>query len=136
MGRVILLLGAAFIGTIVAANVAFNYTTASHRTPAQQPWALDTMEFVTWNGERWRAWIHNGAFELRPEREGKWKRHSNPSLAFLDGEGNNWQAKVDGDVFVLASRGNWEEPTQRAAAIRYRDWMGQEQLRTVAQLGR
>jgi len=136
MGRAILLLGAAFIGTIVAANVAFNYTTASRRAPDNQPWALDTMEFVTWNGERWSAWIRDGAFELRPQHEGKWSSHSNPSLAFLDEDGHTWQAKVDGEVFVLADRGDWQGPTQRVAAIRYRDWMGQEQHRTVAQLGR
>ncbi|MEE8308429.1 MAG: hypothetical protein V3R81_14270 [Gammaproteobacteria bacterium] len=136
MGRLIVLLAAAFIGTIVAANVAFNYATASHRAPDHQPWALDTMQFVTWNGERWTAWIHEGAFELRPEHEGKWTSHANPSLAFLDTDGNNWQVKIDGETFVLANRGDWEGPTQRASAIRYRDWMGQEQLRTVAQLGR
>lgn len=136
MGRAFVLLVAAVVCTVIAAKLAFDYTTASHREPAQQPWAQDSMQFVTWNGERWSAWIRDGIFELRPEHMGKWSSHSNASLAFLDGEGNNWQAKIDGEMFVLADRGDWEGPTQQAAAIRYRDWMGQEQLRTVAQLGR
>lgn len=136
MGRIMMLLGAAVIVSIAAANAAYRITTAPHRTPEQQPWADDTMQFVSWNGERWSAWIRDGVFELRPQRAGKWSSHANPSVAFIDAEGNTWQAKIDGDFFILAKRGDWNGPTQRAAAIHYRDWVGHEQLRTVAQLGR
>ena len=136
MAKVILLLLGAVLGTIVAARLAFTWTTASDGAPVHQPWAYDRMEFVAWNGEQWTAWIHDGQFELRPQNLRKWSPHSNASIAFIDWEGEVWQAKIDGEMFLMARRGNWKDPTERAAAIRYRDWSGNEQLRTVAQLQR
>ena len=44
--------------------------------------------------------------------------------------------QIDGEEFVLAHHGDWHEPTERAIAIRYRDWSGQHQLRALAQLTR
>ena len=58
------------------------------------------------------------------------------SLAFIDGQGQPWQAKIDGQQFLLAHRGNWQGRIERAGAVRYRDWRGNAQLRTVAQLRR
>jgi hypothetical protein len=52
----------------------------------------------------------------------------------VDWDGEPWQAKVEDKAFVLARRGNWRGPTTRANAIRYRDWRGENQLRTVPQL--
>jgi hypothetical protein len=94
------------------------------------------MEFVAWNGEKWTAWIRDGAFEQRPSNEGQWSRHANASLAFIDWEGRPWQSKIDGDTLLLAYRGDWKGPTERVTAIRYRDWNGENQLRTPAQLRR
>jgi hypothetical protein len=94
------------------------------------------MQFVAWNGARWTAWIRDETFEHVPQDPSRWSRHSNRSLAFIDWEGGPWQAKIDGEEFVLAHRGDWQEPTERATAIRYRDWTGKQQVRTVAQLRR
>ena len=94
------------------------------------------MEFVSWNGQRWLTWVHDGAFEQIPQDDKNWSRHSNPTLAFTDWEGEPWQAKIDGDEFLLAHRGEWEGLVERSHAIRYRDWAGTNQLRTVVQLRR
>ncbi|HUO82671.1 MAG TPA: hypothetical protein VM616_07430 [Gammaproteobacteria bacterium] len=136
MAKVIMLLVAAVLATVVAARLAYNLSTASDGAPTNQPWVYDKMEFVAWNGEKWTAWIRDGRFELVPRNPGKWSRHSNVSLAFIDWAGEPWQAKIDGEMFLLAHRGDWKGPTKRAAAIRYRDWSGRQQLRTVAQLQR
>ena len=127
---------AAFMVTILAAKLAFNATADPERAPGAQPWAQNRMEFVTWNGERWTAWVRDGAFEHVPQNSSRWSRHTNGSLAFIDWEGEAWQAKVDGEEFVLAHRGNWQGPTERAIAIRYRDWSGEHQLRALVQLRR
>jgi hypothetical protein len=71
-----------------------------------------------------------------PQDSKRWSRHSNPTIAFVDWEGAPWQAKIDGEEFVLARRGDWQEATLRSNAIRYRDWTNSNQLRTAAQLTR
>jgi len=135
VARVVAGLGLAFFVTILAARLAFEATTAGGK-PGAQPWAQNSMQFVSWNGEQWTTWIRGGRFELVPRDTGDWSRHSNASLAFVDWHGEPWQAKVDDKVFVLARRGDWRAPTERAGAIRYRDWQGKNQLRTVPQLMR
>ena len=134
--KVLFSLLAAFMVTILAARLAFNATADTDQAPAEQPWAQNKMEFVTWNGERWTAWVRDGAFEHVPQNSSRWSRHSNSSLAFIGWEGEAWQAKIDGEEFVLAHHGDWHEPTERAIAIRYRDWSGEHQLRALAQLRR
>ena len=136
MAKALLGLLAAFVLTIVAARVAFELTRERTEGPENEPWAQTTMEFVAWNGEAWTAWIRDGAFEQAPQDAVDWNRHAKPSLAFVDWEGELWQAKIDGESFVLAHRGDWNGPTETANAIRYRDWSGRQQLRTVAQLSR
>lgn len=136
MAKVILGLLAAFLATILAARLAFYVSTDPDSAPAEQPWAQNKMEFISWNGERWTAWIRDGAFEHVPQNSRRWSRHSNSSLAFIDWEGEAWQAKISGEEFLLAHRGDWQEPTERTAAIRYRDWAGKHQLRSLAQLRR
>jgi hypothetical protein len=136
MIRVILGLLAAVLVTVVPAKLVFEATSDSGAEPANQPWAQNAMEFVAWNGEKWTAWIRDDDFELRPQKERPWQGHSNVSLAFVDWEGTPWQAKVDGNAFLLAHRGDWKSHTQRVAAIRYRDWTGNNQLRTPVQLRR
>ena len=91
---------------------------------------------MAWNGGQWTTWIREGQFELIPEDDKNWSRHVNPTLAFVDWEGQKWQAKIDGDMFLLAHRGNWQGEVERSDAIRYRDWAGSKQLRTVSQLQR
>jgi hypothetical protein len=127
---------AAFVVTIAAAGLAFDATVATGSAPVNEPWAQHQMEFVAWNGERWRAWIRDDAFEQLPHNNKKWSRHANPSLAFTGWDGKAWQAKVDGEEFLLAYRGNWKGTIERATAIRYRDWAGNNDLRTVVQLRR
>ncbi len=136
MAKALLSLSGAMLVTIVAARLAFIATTETGSEPANEPWAQSKMEFVAWNGQRWVGWIRDGAFELRPQEEGRWRRHSNPSIAFINWDGEFWQAKVDDDEFLLAHRGYWSGPIERAPAIRYRDWTGKNQLRTVVQLRR
>ena len=136
MARAFAVLFLAIIVTVVAAKLAFEYSSAASNTPGSQPWSNDRMEFVAWNNERWTGTVHDGAFELVPENTGNWSRHSNSTRAFIDWDGEPWQAKVDGDAFLLAYRGNWNGDTVRADAIQYRDWQDSNQLRTVSQLTR
>ena len=136
MLKVVFSLSAAVLATVVAAKLAFDATAYTGDAPVNQPWAQNTMEFVTWNGEKWNAWIRDDTFEQRPQNEGQWSRHANTSLAFVGWQGGPWQAKIDSDALVLAYRGDWNGSTKRVNAIRYRDWKGENQLRTLAQLKR
>ena len=121
---------------IVAAKLVFDATSYTGSEPINQPWVQSSMEFVTWNGEKWTGWVRNEGFELRPLNEGKWSPHSNSMLAFMDWEGTPWQARIDDDSFLLAHHGDWQGPTERSTAIHNRDWQGRNQLRTLAQLQR
>ena len=121
---------------VIAAKLMYDATTYTGMEPVNRPWAQNSMEFVAWNGEKWTAWIHNDIFAQRPQNVEKWHEHTNTSLAFVDWENQPWQAKIDGDGFVLAQRGDWKGETLRVRAIRYRDWKGKNQLRTLAQLNR
>lgn len=136
MIKVVLGVVTALLVTVVAAKLAFEATAYTGAVPVNQPWAHNTMEFVAWNGEKWTAWVRDDTFEQRPQNETQWSEHANISLAFIGWETEPWQAKIDGDTFLLARRGNWKGPTERASAIRYRDWKGENQLRTLAQLKR
>ena len=136
MSKVVLALAAAVLATIVAAKVAYDANVYSGAEPVNQPWAQGRMEFVTRNGAKWTAWIRDGAFDLRPHSEGRWSRHANASIAYTGWEGQTWQAKIDGEGFLLAHRGEWDGVLESATAIRYRDWKGRNKLRTVAQLSR
>ncbi len=136
MAKALLGLLVGFLATIVAAKLAFEMTTDTGSEPVNLPWALGTMEFVSWNGEQWTAWIHDGVFEQTPQNTADWSRHANVSLAFIDWDGEPWQAKIGGESFSLAHRGEWNGPIETATAIRYRDWSGRNQLRTLAQLSR
>jgi len=135
MTKALLGLAAAMLVAIAAARVMYHVSTAPGDDPVNEAWANNTMEFVSWNDDRWTAWIHDGAFEQAPEND-NWSRHANVSIAFIDWEGEAWQAKIEGDEFLLARRGNWGGSIDRSEAIRYRDWSGNNQLRTVAELER
>ncbi len=121
---------------VVAARLLFNVTSDAGAEPINQPWAQNSMQFVTWNGEKWTGWVREDAFEHRPENDDRWSQHASPSLAFMDWEDTPFQVKIDGDSFLLAHHGDWQAHTERATAIRYRDWQGRNQLRTLAQLKR
>jgi len=136
MIKVVLGLLAALLATILGAKLTYDATAYNGTDPANQPWAQDSMEFVTWNGEKWTAWIRDGTFEQRPQNNAKWSSHANTSLAFIDWEGEPWQAKINSDALVLAHRGDWTGSTKHMTAIRYRDWKGENQLRTLTQLKR
>jgi hypothetical protein len=136
VGKVFLALLAAFLATVAAARIAFEATAPEPARPVAEPWAQDRMEFLAWNEARWTGWVRDGRFELVPEDTDRWSRHANPTLAFVGWDGERWQAKLDGDAFVLARRGNWERASERSDAIRYLDWLGRQQIRTVEQLAR
>lgn len=136
MVKGILALVAGVVAAIVAANLAFNATANVGTQPVNEPWVQDRMEIIAWNNEKWTAWIVGDVFNQLPENKGKWSQHSNPSIAFTDWGGEMWQAKIDGEEFLLAYRGDWNGPIERSDAIRYRDWAGNNQLRTVTQLRR
>jgi len=121
---------------ILAAKLVYNVTSYTNAEPVNQPWAQNSMQFVTWNGEKWTGWIRADLFEHRPENTAKWGQHATGSVAFLDWEETPWQAKIEGEEFLLAHHGDWQGHTERAKAIQYRDWEGNNQLRTVAQLRR
>lgn len=136
MNRALTLLLGGLAVVILAANFAFRTTAASDNAPGNEAWALDRMDFVAWNGVEWTAWIHDGAFELKPRKSGRWSRHSSASVAFIGWDGTPWQAKIDDDQFLLAPRGEWEGDVEESEALRYRDWAGNNQLRTVGNLER
>jgi hypothetical protein len=136
MGKGLLALAVLFVATIVGSSLAFDLKTASTREAGSEPWALQRMEFVSWNNDRWTAWVKDDSFEHTPEESGYWHRHSNASLAFIDWDGELWQAKVAEESFILAHRGDWNMPTESVSALRYLDWSGEKQIRTLAQLSR
>lgn len=126
----------AFLVAIAAAQFAFQLTEKEGDRPGNAAWAQDRMEFVAWNNKRWTAWIHDGAFEQLPEDTANWSRHANPRIAYFDWDGEAFQAKIDGNSFLLARHGDWGGAVEVSEAIRYRDWSGNNQLRTVAELRR
>ena len=124
------------LATIVAAKLLYEATAHKGAQPDNQPWAQNSMQFVSWNGEKWTAWIRDDAFEQRPQNAALWSGHANASLAFIDWEREPWQVKIDGDSFLVAHRGEWKGTIERVTAIRYRDWEGENRLRTLTQLKR
>ena len=134
--KIVLGILVAVVATVVAAKLTYEATIYSGTEPINVPWDQGSMEFVTWNGERWTAWVRDGIFELRPVNKGKWSPHANTTLAFINWEGEPWQVKIEGNGFLLAHRGEWKGPIERGTAIRYRDWDGKYQLRTLDQLRR
>ena len=50
---------AAVLATVIAARLAFEATVNTGSEPVNQPWAQHTMQFVTWNQEKWSAWIRD-----------------------------------------------------------------------------
>ncbi|MBH97822.1 MAG: hypothetical protein CMM56_05150 [Rhodospirillaceae bacterium] len=136
MVKGLLALSAVFVATVIGSVLAFELKTASIHETGNEAWAHQKMEFVSWNNERWTAWVKDDSFEHTPESSGYWHRHSNPSLAFIDWNGEPWQAKIAEDSFVIANRGDWSMPTETVEALHYLDWSGQRQIRTLAQLSR
>ena len=136
MRKAVVALVLALAATIGAARLAFELTTDTNTGPVNEAWAQGAAEFRGWNNVRWTAWIVNGEFVQIPEDAGRWHRHTSPSIDFVDWEGVPVQAKVDGDAFLLAEHGDWNGHVEQSEAIRYRDWDGTRQLRTVAQLSR
>jgi len=90
MIKIVFGLSAVVLATVLAAKLAFNATAYTGDTPVNQPWAQNTMEFVTWNGEKWTAWIRDSTFEQRPQNDVKWSAHANTSRAFIGWEGKPW----------------------------------------------
>ena len=127
---------AAFLVAVVVAKGAFLQKTDYGDDAPNHAWAKNRMEFVAWNNEKWTAWISDNDFEKLPENTGTWHRHANSTIAFIGWDGSHWQAKIDGQEFLLAANGDWQGDVQRSEALRYRDWSGSQQIRTVAQLRR
>jgi hypothetical protein len=125
---------ALFLAAIAAAQYAYRVSTDTGDAPVAEAWAQNKMEFVAWNNEQWTAWIHDGMFEHAPENSADWSRHSKASVAFTGWDGEALQAKIEGDLFLIAHQGNWEDSVDRSDALRYRDWSGNNQIRTVAEL--
>ena len=136
MAKVLLGLSAAMLLVIAAARFAYNVSTDPGGQPVNDAWAQGKMEFVTWNDEKWTAWVHAGAFTQVPQNTDDWSRHSNTSLAFTNWAGEFWQAKIDGDLFLFAYQGNWQGPVEQSDAIRFQDWSGINRIRTVSELRR
>lgn len=136
MAKALLGLACAFLVAIAAAQIAYRISSDTGDAPTEEAWAQNKMEFIAWNNDRWTAWIHNGAFEHLPENTANWNRHAKASIAYIGWDGEAMQAKIDGDQFLLAHQGNWDASVEPADAIRYRDWSGTKQIRTVGQLER
>jgi len=126
----------AFLVAIVAARGAYLRSTDHGDHAPNQAWAQDRMKFIAWNSEKWTAWVSDDAFEKSPQNTAKWHRHANKSIAFIGWNGGHWQAKIDGDEILLARNGDWQGDVDRALAIRYLDWSGNEQIRSLEQLRR
>jgi len=136
MLKIFFIITSAVLAIILAAKLSFDANNYTGSEPVNQPWSQGSMEFIAWNGERWTTWVHAGVFEQIPQDKEAWSRHANASIAYTDWEGRLWQAKIDGEEFLLAFHGDWEGLVERSDALRYRDWTGINQLRTVAQLRR
>jgi hypothetical protein len=136
MAKVLFGILAAVLLVIAAARFAYTVSTDPGEAQVNEAWAQGKMEFITWNDEKWSAWIHAGEFTQVPQNTDDWSRHVNASLAYIDWKGESWQAKIDGDLFLLAHQGNWQGPVDRSEAIRFRDWSGTNRIRTVAELRR
>jgi hypothetical protein len=136
MQRALLGIAAAFLVAIASAQYAYRTSSDPGDEPVNAAWAQNKMEFVAWNNERWTAWIHDGAFEQAPQDTDDWSRHSKASIAFTAWDGSAHQARIEGDMFLIAHQGNWDSTIDRVDAIRYRDWSGNKQIRTVAELNR
>lgn len=136
MAKAFMAVIAAFVVAALVAKAAHLQSSPSHAATSNRAWAQNRMEFVAWNNSRWTAWVNDGAFEKLPAAPGKWHRHANTTIAFQSPDGRLWQAKIDGDEFLLAENGDWKGEVTRSSAVRYRDWAGNEQVRTVAQLQR
>ena len=126
----------AMLATVGAARLAFELTTNVNTGPVNEAWMQGTAEFRAWNAVQWTTWIVNGEFVQIPVDARKWHRHTSPSIDFVDWDGVPVQAKVDGDAFLVAEHGDWNGRVEHSEAIRYRDWDGIRQIRTVAQLSR
>ena len=96
MFKIVLTIAAAVLATIFVAKLTFDANSYTGSEPSNQPWAQETMKFVSWNDERWTAWIRSGKFEQSPQDTDKWSRHANASIAYTDWEGGMWQAKIEG----------------------------------------
>ena len=129
-------LAIAFGATVGGARLAYEASRVADSPAATAPWAQDKMEFIAWNGQRWTGWVRDGRFELQPQTEGKWHRHSNSTIASVGWDGELWQARVDEDEFRIAHRGEWHGEIETSDSLRYRDWSGNHRIRTVAQLRR
>ncbi len=136
LNRALSYLLAGLVVAIAAANVSFYLKVGAGNSSGNEPWSLDRMNYVAWNGERWTAWIHDGKFELVPEDQENWSRHAKSGIAFVNWDGEPWQARGYGATFLLAAEGNWDGEIVRDEAIRYLDWSGNRRLRTVANLQR
>lgn len=136
MAKGLLAVVAAFLVAVVVAKGAYLQKTDYGDDTPNRAWAKSRMEFVAWNNEKWTAWVNGNNFEKLPQNTGKWHRHANTTLAFIDWDGSHWQAKIDDDEFLLARNGDWQGEVLRSDAIRYRDWSGARQIRSVAQLRR
>ncbi len=136
MMKIVLGILLAVVATVGAAKLTYEVISYTGAEPINEPWQQDSMEFVTWNGERWTAWVRGESFELRPVNSNKWSPHANSTLAFIDWEGEPWQAKIEGDDLLLAHRGDWGGSIQRVNSIRYRNWEGNYELRSLNQLRR
>ena len=136
MAKALLGLVGAFLAAVAAAQIIYRVTVDTGDTPVNDAWSQNRMEFVAWNNEQWTAWISDDAFEHLPQDTANWSRHAKASIAYIGWDGEAWQAKIDGDNFLLALHGNWDGPVESAGALRYRDWSGVKQIRTVAQLKR
>ncbi|MDE0754829.1 MAG: hypothetical protein OSB26_09270 [Woeseiaceae bacterium] len=136
MNKVVLALVTAVLLAIAAAKFAYHVKVDYGIESGNEPWANSKMEFVSWNNQKWTTWIRDDLFEQTPLNTSNWSRHSNATIAFTNWDGEPWQARVDGDAFLLAHRGDWEGPLERSEGIRYQDWSGDKQIRTIANIRR
>ena len=133
MSKIVLGILAAAFCTIVAAKLAYDASAHPSEARLNEPWAQNRMEFVAWNGNNWTAWIRDESFEHRPQHEGTWHPHANPTLSYINWDGEPTKATIEGETFVVAPHGM---DSSRQDAIRYRDWDGENRLRTYNQLQR
>ncbi|MCH2336897.1 MAG: hypothetical protein MK316_06485 [Pseudomonadales bacterium] len=133
MTKIVLGIFAAALCTIVAAKIAYDASGHPSSATVNEPWAQHKLEFVTWNGSNWTAWIRDEAFEHRPQKEGKWHSHAKRTLSYINWQGTPTKATIDGEAFMVTPHG---VDSSRQDAIRYRDWDGENRLRTFNQLQR
>ena len=79
MNKVVLALLTAVLLTIAAAKFTFEVRAHQGVEPGNEAWANSKMEFVSWNQQKWTAWIREDIFSKRIDHVPAPRRSATPT---------------------------------------------------------